>query len=212
MNVYEKLVEARVRFQSSNVKKSGQNKFAGYSYYELADILPVINSLSKELKFAVVVYFEDATWKLDFIDSEKIEDKITFTFPHSTAQLKGCHEVQNVGAVNTYSKRYLYQNAFEIVEADAIDATMNPNDQKQQSKQAPREQAPRQAPKEVEPDYKALGKKLSEKLGLVPEEKDILWDVAGKNLKEMYILLTMVETEGSSDAGIIAYEQQRRNK
>ena len=81
MNVYEKLVEARVRFQSSNVKKSGQNKFAGYSYYELADILPVINSLSKELKFAVIVYFEDDTWKLDFIDSEKVEDKITFTFP-----------------------------------------------------------------------------------------------------------------------------------
>ena len=202
MNVYEKLVEARVRFQSSNVKKSGQNKFAGYSYYELADILPVINSLSKELKFAVIVYFEDDTWKLDFVDTEK-GDKITFTFPHSTAQLKGCHEVQNVGAVNTYSKRYLYQNAFEIVEADALDSTMNPNDQP-----LPRQQVP----KEVEPDYKALAKKLSEKLGLVPEEKNILWDVAGKNLKEMYILLTMIETEGNSDAGIIAYEQQRRNK
>jgi len=203
MNVYEKLVEARVRFQSSNVKKSGQNKFAGYSYYELADILPVINSLSKELKFAVIVYFEDDTWKLDFIDSEKVEDKITFTFPHSTAQLKGCHEVQNVGAVNTYSKRYLYQNAFEIVEADALDSTMNPNDQP-----LPR----KQVPKEVEPDYKALAKKLSEKLGLVPEEKNILWDIAGKDIKELYILLTMVEAEGGNDAGIIAYEQQRRNK
>ena len=124
--------------------------------------------------------------------------------------------MQNVGAVNTYSKRYLYQNAFEIVEADAIDATMNPNDQKQQSKQAPREQAPKQAPKqaprEMEPDYKALAKKLSEKLGLVPEEKNILWDVAGRDLKEMYILLTIIEKEGNTDAGIIVYEQQRRNK
>ena len=69
-----------------------------------------------------------------------------------------------------------------------------------------------QVPKEVEPDYKALGKKLSEKLGLVPEEKDILWDVAGKDLKEMYILLTIIEKEGNNDAGIVAYEQQRRNK
>ena len=200
MNVYEKLVEARVRFQSSNVKKSGQNKFAGYSYYELADILPVINSLSKELKFAVIVYFEDDTWKLDFVDTEK-GDKITFTFPHSTAQLKGCHEVQNVGAVNTYSKRYLYQNAFEIVEADALDATMNPNDQKQTPRQTPREQAL---------DYKELSKKLSDKLGLVPEEKDILWGIAGKNLKEMYTLLSMIEVEGNNDAGIIAYEQSKK--
>ncbi len=200
MNVYEKLTEARVRFQELAVKKSGQNKFAGYSYYELADILPVVNKLAQEMKFAVAVAYENESgvWELHFIDSENGE-KITFTAPHSTAQLKGCHEVQNLGAVMTYIKRYLYQNAFEIVEADALDSTMNPND-------------PRQAPKEVEPDYKALGKKLSEKLGLVPEEKAILWDVAGRDLKEMYILLTMIETEGNTDAGIIVYEQQRRNK
>lgn len=204
MNVYEKLTEARVRFQELAVKKSGQNKFAGYSYYELSDILPVINKLANEMKFAVAIAYEsdDSIWALHFIDSETGE-RITFTAPHSTAQLKGCHEVQNLGAAMTYIKRYLYQNAFEIVEADALDSTMNPNDQP-----LPR----KQAPKEVEPDYKALAKKLSEKLGLVPEEKDILWDVAGKNLKEMYILLTMIEKEGNSDAGIIAYEQQRRNK
>ena len=57
----------------------------------------------------------------------------------STAQLKDCHEVQNVGAVNTYSKRYLYQNAFEIVEADVLDSTMNPNDQPLPRKQVPKE-------------------------------------------------------------------------
>ena len=204
MNVYEKLTEARVRFQELAVKKSGQNKFAGYSYYELADILPVINKLAKELKFAVAVAYESESgiWELHFIDSETGE-RVTFTAPHSTAQLKGCHEVQNLGAAMTYIKRYLYQNAFEIVEADALDSTMNPNSQPLHRQQAP---------KEVEPDYKALGKKLSEKLGLVPEEKDILWDVAGRDLKEMYILLTIIEKEGNSDAGIIAYEQQRRNK
>ena len=45
----------------------------------------------------------------------------------SEASLKGCHQVQNLGAVETYIKRYLYQNCFEIVEADALDGTMNPN-------------------------------------------------------------------------------------
>jgi hypothetical protein len=72
---------------------------------------------------------------LDFIDIEKPEDKITFTSPMSTAALKGCHAVQNVGATETYLKRYLYQNCFEIVEADALDATMNPNEQKPQQNQ-----------------------------------------------------------------------------
>ena len=44
----------------------------------------------------------------------------------SSASLKGCHEVQNLGAVETYIKRYLYQNCFEIVESDVLDETMNP--------------------------------------------------------------------------------------
>ena len=50
--VFEKLNEARVRFQMANVKKSGNNKFAGYTYYELADILPQINAIAKDLKFS----------------------------------------------------------------------------------------------------------------------------------------------------------------
>ena len=57
MNVFEKLNEARVRFQSANVKKSGKNSYAGYTYYELADILPAINQIGKELKFTCVVMF-----------------------------------------------------------------------------------------------------------------------------------------------------------
>jgi hypothetical protein len=41
----------------------------------------------------------------------------------SSAALKGCHDVQNLGAVQTYLRRYLWTNAFEIVEHDALDAT-----------------------------------------------------------------------------------------
>ena len=55
------------------------------------------------------------------------DGRIQFTSPMSNASLKGCHEVQNLGAVETYIKRYLYQNCFEIVEADALDGVMDPN-------------------------------------------------------------------------------------
>jgi hypothetical protein len=43
--------------------------------------------------------------------------------PMSSAALKGCHEVQNLGAVQTYLRRYLWVTAMEIVEHDALDAT-----------------------------------------------------------------------------------------
>ena len=131
MNVYEKLNEARIKFQNANVKKSGQNKFAGYTYYELSDILPAINKLAQELKFTCIVNFTNEIATLDFVDLEKPEDKIIFTSPMSKASLKGCHEVQNTGATETYLKRYLYQNCFEIVENDLLDSTMNPNQPQQ---------------------------------------------------------------------------------
>ena len=127
MNVFEKLNEARIRFQNANVKKSGKNSYAGYTYYELADILPAINKIAQELKFSCIVNFTPDLATLDFVDCEKNE-KITFTSPMSSASLKGAMEVQNTGAVITYLKRYLYQNCFEIVEDDTLDATLNPNE------------------------------------------------------------------------------------
>jgi hypothetical protein len=35
--VYEKLQQARIKLQNTELKKSGHNKFAGYKYFELGD-------------------------------------------------------------------------------------------------------------------------------------------------------------------------------
>jgi hypothetical protein len=123
MNIYQKIAEARVQFQSRCVKMSGSNKFAGYNYFELSDILPVINVIAKELGFLCEVSFNADGAMMIVRDTEKPGDVATFTSPMSTASLKGCHEVQNLGAVETYIKRYLYQNAFEIVENDGLNMT-----------------------------------------------------------------------------------------
>ena len=127
MTVFEKLNEARLRFQNAGVKKSGHNKFAGYTYYELADILPFINQIANELKFCCVVNFTPELATLDFCDLEG-DGRIQFTSPMSDASLKGCVEVQCLGGVMTYIKRYLYQNCFEIVESDMLDGGINPNE------------------------------------------------------------------------------------
>ena len=118
MTIYEKLAEARTRL---NVKKSGRNNFAKYGYFELADFLPEINLLAKELGFICLVSF-DAEKAIMTIKDATGEGEIIFTSPMSTAELKGCHAVQNLGAVQTYLRRYLYQTAFEIVEAEQLDA------------------------------------------------------------------------------------------
>ena len=129
MNVYEKLNKARVMFQEANVKKSGQNKYAGYTYFELNDILPICNKICNEIKAVCVLNFTETVATLQFIDCEKTDDVITFTSPMSEATLRGCHKVQNLGAVETYIKRYLYQNCFEIAENDTLDSQPINNNQ-----------------------------------------------------------------------------------
>jgi hypothetical protein len=125
MSVYQKLMEARVRLAEENLKKSGHNKFAGYYYYELGDFLPAAMKIFRDLKlYGGVSYGRDVA-TLTIVDTEKPEstDHVYFYCPMSTADLKGCHPVQNLGAVQTYIRRYLWTAALELVEHDAIDAS-----------------------------------------------------------------------------------------
>jgi hypothetical protein len=123
MSVYKKLQEARIMLQRTKLSKSGKNKFAGYEYFELGDFLPAIQEICHKVGLCGVVSFNH---EMAFLQISDVEDgtSIMFTSPMSSASLKGCHDVQNLGAVQTYLRRYLWTNAFEIVEHDALDAVM----------------------------------------------------------------------------------------
>ena len=123
MSVYKKLQEARIKLQNTELKKSGHNKFAGYKYFELGDFLPAIQGICESMGLCGVVSFNHEMAFLQIVDTED-GTSIMFTSPMSSAALKGCHDVQNLGAVQTYLRRYLWVNAFEIVEHDALDSTM----------------------------------------------------------------------------------------
>jgi hypothetical protein len=141
MSVYKKLQDARIRLQRTALSKSGHNKFAGYQYFELGDFLPAIQEICNEVGLCGVITFTQDMASLTIFDTEA-EGSIVFYSPMSSAALKGCHEVQNLGAVQTYLRRYLWTNAFEIVEHDALDATTGSAE--------PAKAAPKPAPKPVE--------------------------------------------------------------
>lgn len=119
-NVYTKLMQARLKLQSTALNKSGHNKFAGYKYFELGDFLPTVQNIFSELGLCGVVSYDTELAKLTITDGT---DSIVITSPMGSAALKGCHEVQNIGAVETYQRRYLWVTAMEIVEHDVLDAT-----------------------------------------------------------------------------------------
>ena len=122
MNIFQKLNKARIALQSTKLNKSGNNKFAGYSYFELGDFLPTINALFDDIGLCAVTVFGKEEASLVIYNCDKPEETITFRSPMADANLKGCHPIQNLGAVQTYQRRYLYMAALEIVEHEAIDS------------------------------------------------------------------------------------------
>ena len=129
-NVYQRLASARARFKNAKIQKGGKNAFQGYTYFELSDILNALTDINAEVGLVTseIITNEDA--KLVVINTDNPEERIEFSVPMSTAQLKGCHPVQNLGAAITYVRRYLYQNAFSIAEPDQLDSGKQQKEEK----------------------------------------------------------------------------------
>jgi hypothetical protein len=123
MNVFQRLNAAREEFHTLKLNKTGHNKFAGYYYFELGDFLiPALKVFAKH-GLCGAVSFTKETATMSVVNVEQPEQQINFNSPMGSAALKGCHEVQNIGAVETYQRRYLWVTALEIVEHDALDSS-----------------------------------------------------------------------------------------
>lgn len=121
--VHRKLSQARQRFHTLELKKSGKNTFANYDYFELGDFLIPALRVFDEIGLGATISFNRDLATMTIVDLDRVEETIVITSPMGSAALKGCHEVQNIGAVETYQRRYLWAAALEIVEHDALDKT-----------------------------------------------------------------------------------------
>lgn len=127
--VHKKLMQARIELHGQKIAKSGRNEFAKYNYMELGDFLIPTQEIFARLGLCGLVSFtaDIATLTITDVDDGS---QVAITSPMGSAALKGCHEVQNIGAVETYQRRYLWVTAMEIVEHDAIDSGQPPDERK----------------------------------------------------------------------------------
>lgn len=118
-SVMKKLQKSRVDWQSKPRKKSGFNKFQNFKYFVLKDILPTVNEIfNKNGLYSQYNLTKDYA-ELIITDSST-GDYLTYRIP---VQKLDNPTMQNIGAINTYSKRYLYMNALEIEEdEDELDS------------------------------------------------------------------------------------------
>ena len=121
MSVHKKLMAARVKLQSVEMKKSGKNSYQGYSYFELGDFIPHIQTIFNDLGLCGVVSFNTEYAQLCITD---VNDGtvIVITSPMAEAALKGAQPIQLMGSIQTYQRRYLWMAAMELTEHDSIDS------------------------------------------------------------------------------------------
>lgn len=142
-----KIARVRSEFLKSNVKKSGINRFAGFKYFELADIVPVATKLCEDNGILSVVSFEDGDAVMTIHDMDNGQ---TITFKSPMVELdkraQGMNSIQALGAIETYQRRYLYMLFLDIVEADTFDAgTVTETQEKAAAKEQVKEKAEKPA-------------------------------------------------------------------
>lgn len=143
----ESIISIRVKLQNAKIKKSGKNKFAGFDYFELADFLPKLNELMQEEGINDVFKIDNENAVLTLVKGENVN---VYTIPFKMfdtpltwkkdksgnfvkdkngdyVQIPSMQDIQYLGALNTYYKRYLYMNAFGITDGEVID-NMDNND------------------------------------------------------------------------------------
>lgn len=129
LNIYQKINLARQMFLNSNVKKSGKNMHLKFKYFELEDIVPPANKICSEIGLVPLVSLGDCA-VMTVVNTDNPEQKEIFTSPMRQLTLNNAiNELQGLGSEHTYQRRYLYMEFLDIVENDAVEATLGEDEQ-----------------------------------------------------------------------------------
>ena len=130
LHIYEKLAEMQNILLSSKIPKSGLNKHNGAKYYELEDLLPVVQIACRQMNVLSFFDFpydiESMIYKaeLHLINLDDLSQELTFNVPFPALEKinNGMNIMQSEGAYITYLKRYLLIDTFQLTEKEVIDS------------------------------------------------------------------------------------------
>lgn len=130
IHLLKKIMLARKKFKDKGIKKSGYNQFQKFSYYELKDIIPEAIEICLELNMATRFTYEYDHYTLKIYDLDH-KEVTEFCMPGKDYSNEGNinNQLQNLGKIQTYIRRYLYMQFLDITENDVVDAS-KPNTDK----------------------------------------------------------------------------------
>ena len=121
LNIYQKLQKSRVEIQEAGLKKTGKG-YSNFGYFELSDFLPTINKVCFENGLTPIFKFSKDKASLTIMNNDCTEENIYFETPLEMASIMKGSAIQQIGATQTYARRYVYMMAFEIAESDMVDS------------------------------------------------------------------------------------------
>lgn len=124
----KKIKKGRTWFQKQKIKKSGKNNFHNYTYYELRDISPYHDEMCNQLNIDADLNMKhEGGWaSLDVVDLDQDDKQEIKQFWTRVPILSGgnpTQEMQQEGGIETYAKRYLFIQLWNINESDPIEAS-----------------------------------------------------------------------------------------
>lgn len=128
IKLQKKIKRGRTWFQKQKIKKTGRNNFHNYSYYELRDISPYHDEMCNQLNIDADLNMKhEGGWaSLDVVDLDQSDDQVVKQFWTRVPILSSgnpTQEMQQEGGIETYAKRYLLIQLWNINEADPIEAS-----------------------------------------------------------------------------------------
>lgn len=127
--IFKRLQEIKAQLSATKLTKSGKNTYSGYSYFELSDFLPTLIKLCNDNGVYTQVSFTNDMAILTAINVDNPQERVEVTSPMREAEVKGAVSIQQLGAVQTYERRYLYMAMFDIVDNDVCDAVQGKSEQ-----------------------------------------------------------------------------------
>jgi len=201
LNIYQKLLKARVKFLEMDAKKSGKNMHLTYKYFELSDIVPAATRIFDEVGLVSLVTFDNEIARMILVNTDQPEQVIEFTSPmreiepiiSNTKGTEVTNAIQRLGSVETYQRRYLYMTALDVVENDEMEASTG----KGESASAAKSKAPA-TPEQREGVKKGLTQPEGNASALqIKQLKAALKKLKEKRPeKEEFIAKVAVDTEG----------------
>ena len=144
--VHARMSAIKAELAKIEIKKSGNNTFAGFKYHELQDFMVHINALNAKhgVNDLVEIDEEKKECRITLINVEDKDDFYIICVPYREAQMLGkggapsnVDMIQRMGSTITYNRRYLYMTAYNIVESDAVDS-LEPTKTKPAQKSIPK--------------------------------------------------------------------------